>query len=97
MLPYYWIYGNVKNDEFIRYRVKDAIATITLEETFGNPYAEFAYSPHLFAYQRQRGMMGYRHPDDPRLMHMNTFNRRSKTKEHYMGRVGDMHSMLYPK
>jgi hypothetical protein len=36
-----------------------------------------------------RGAFGYGHPDDPRLLHMSTFNRAHKYKEHYMGKVGE--------
>ena len=69
--------------------MKDALATITLEETFGNQFAEWAYTPHLFAYQRARAMKGYMHPDDPRIMHFASFNRRNKYKEVLTNRIGD--------
>ena len=81
MIPYYWVYGNVKNDEVVRLRMKDALATVTLEETMGNNFAEWAYTPHLFSYNRARNLSGYMHPDDPRTMHMNSFNRKNKYKE----------------
>jgi len=28
---------------------------------------EIAFTPHDFAYQRQRGIRGFSHPDDPRV------------------------------
>lgn len=93
-----------KNEEFVRLRMKDAIATTILEELFANNYAEFAWAPHDFHYNRQRCMAGYGHPDDPRTMHMASFNSiyfflnfffigKHKYKEHYLKRVGDSSRM----
>jgi hypothetical protein len=41
-----------KNEEFVRLRMKDAIATTVMEELFANNYAEFAWAPHDFHYNR---------------------------------------------
>lgn len=41
-----------KNEEFVRLRMKDAIATTVLEELSFNNYAEFAWAPHDFHYNR---------------------------------------------
>jgi len=49
--------------------------------------------PHDFAYNRKRGWIGYNHPDDVRSVHINTFNRKHKYKEHYIRTVGDMTHM----
>ena len=63
-----------KNEEFVRLRMKDAIASTVQEELFGNQFAEFGWAPHDFHYNRRRCMAGYSHPDDPRTMHMGSFN-----------------------
>jgi len=39
-----------KNEEFVRLRMKDAIASTVHEEVFGNQFAEFAWAPHDFHY-----------------------------------------------
>lgn len=54
--------------------MKDAIASTVHEELFGNQFAEFGWAPHDFHYNRRRCMAGYSHPDDPRTMHMGSFN-----------------------
>eukprot|EP01017_Pseudomicrothorax_dubius_P018095 TRINITY_DN2014_c0_g1_i1.p1 TRINITY_DN2014_c0_g1~~TRINITY_DN2014_c0_g1_i1.p1 ORF type:complete len:221 (+),score=35.90 TRINITY_DN2014_c0_g1_i1:124-786(+) len=96
MLPYYWLWTPVQNGEYIRYRMRDAIGSTVIEELYGNQWMEIAYTPHDFHYQRARGMWGYSHPDDPRVMHMSTFNRKNKYREHYLHRVGDSGSMIQP-
>lgn len=63
-----------KNEEFVRLRMKDAIASTVMEELSGNQYAEFGWAPHDFHYNRHRCIAGYGHPDDPRTMHMGSFN-----------------------
>lgn len=59
---------SLKNDEITRMRMKDAIGTVIMEEVYGNQYAEWAWGPHDFHYNRLRGMTGYRNPDDPRVI-----------------------------
>lgn len=41
-----------KNEEFVRLRMKDAIASTVMEELSFNNYAEFAWAPHDFHYNR---------------------------------------------
>ena len=36
MLPWYWISTPVKNEEETRLRMKDAVATVVMEELMGN-------------------------------------------------------------
>ncbi len=78
-------------------RMRDAIGTTDREEIFGNQFMELIFSPHDFHYQRIRGMMGYSHPDDPRVVHMSTFNRKHKAKEAYIERIGEYGSMTFPR
>ena len=47
--------------------MKDAIASVINEECYGMQYAEWAWGPHDFHYNRLRGLVGYRNPDDPRV------------------------------
>ena len=49
-----------------------------------------------FNYARIRGLAGYKQPDDPRAVHLPSFNRKNKYKEHYLKHVGDENSMVYP-
>jgi len=73
--------------------MRDCVATTVLEELYGLQYMEAGFAPHDFAYQRRRGILGYSNPDDPRVMHLATFNRKHRYREHYMERVGDMTHM----
>jgi len=97
LLPYYWVRGPMLNGEMARLRMRDCIGSTVAEELWGTQYMEMGFSPHDFAYTRGRGMMGYSNPDDPRIMHMATFNRKHRYREHYMARVGDSHHMTYDK
>ena len=63
-----------KNEEMVRLRMKDALASTVYEESFGNQFSEFGWTPHAFHYNRMRCMTGYAHPDDPRTINMGTFN-----------------------
>jgi hypothetical protein len=89
---------SLKNEEYTRLRIRDAVASTVMEELWGVQWIEFGFSPHDFAFFRQRGMHGFIQPDDPRAMHMGTFNRKHKYVEHYMlGRRGDMSHMTHDK
>ncbi len=48
--------------------MKDAIGTIIIEELYGLQYAEWGWGPHDFHYNRLRGCIGYKNPDDPRVI-----------------------------
>ena len=63
-----------KNEEMVRLRLKDALASTVYEESFGNQFSEFGWTPHAFHYNRMRCMTGYANPDDPRTINMGTFN-----------------------
>eukprot|EP01016_Furgasonia_blochmanni_P024748 TRINITY_DN2670_c0_g2_i10.p1 TRINITY_DN2670_c0_g2~~TRINITY_DN2670_c0_g2_i10.p1 ORF type:complete len:282 (-),score=78.65 TRINITY_DN2670_c0_g2_i10:1351-2103(-) len=97
MLPYYWMRSPMKNGEMVRLRMRDCVGSTVEEELYGNAWLEMAYSPHDFAYQRTRGMKGYSHPDDPRIMHMTAFNRKHRYREHYVKRLGDQNSMYWDR
>ena len=57
----------MKNDEETRMRMRDILSSTVLEELYGNQYAEWAWQPHDFHYQRLRAYRAYTHPDDPRV------------------------------
>lgn len=80
----------------VRMRAQDALASTVNEEIWGNQFAEWGWTPHDFHFNRLRGMWGYMNVDDPRVIHITTFNRKHKYREHYMKRVGDQHHMTYP-
>merc|ERR1711935_1133505 len=94
VIPYYWMTHTKKNGEISQLRMRDAISTCVFEEIYGNDYIELAFTPHQFHGIRNRGMHGYGYdPDDIRCVHVSTFNRKHKAKEHYMTQVGDATSM----
>merc|ERR1740139_720782 len=94
VLPYYWNTGHKKNGEIAQLRMKDAFSALVLEESFGNEFIELAFTPHQLHHVRARGLFGYGYdPDDVRTLHISTFNRRHKAKEHYLHTVGEGRSM----
>lgn len=50
-----------------RLRMRDSIGSTVMEELYGNQYMELGLTPHDFAFQRQRALMGYSNLDDPRV------------------------------
>jgi hypothetical protein len=67
LIPYHWVKHAVKNGEFERMRMKDALATTVAEEIIGNQFSELIYTPHNFHQKRFQGSQGYINPDDPRV------------------------------
>ncbi len=97
IIPHYWLNGKpVKNGEYIRRRMVDYLSSAVAEETFGNQFIEGMLTPHMFHAARIRLGAGYRQPDDVRNVHMSTFNRKHRFKEHYMAEVGQGSSMVAP-
>jgi hypothetical protein len=79
------------------YRMKDALASTIIEESFGLGFAEWGFMPHDFYFMNIRLSAALSHPDDVRSMHMSTMNRKNRYVEHYIDRVGDkQHSMRVP-
>jgi len=73
---------------------KDSLSTSILEELVGNKFIESNYTPHRFHFVRQRFLEGMSSPDDVRIVHMASFNRKHRYKERYMDQVGtDMLTM----
>ena len=68
------------------------MSTSILEELLGNAYSEIAYAPHMFHKMRQKFQIGYSNPDEPRLVHMNSFNRKHKYREHYLHKPGNQNA-----
>ena len=88
-LPFYWHQYPRKNGEDILLRMRDALATCNIEEASLNMHMEESYAPHAFHQIRRRMMTGYgRDPDDPRCVHISTFNRKHKVREHYLEKIG---------
>ncbi len=76
--------------------MRDALASTVWEELGALEWAEWGWLPHDFAFNRNRGFTGLKHPDDIRAMHHASFNRKNRYKEHYIDRVGDnMGSMTF--
>ena len=81
--------GPKKNGEDEMYRMKDALASTILEDSYGLQIAEWGFMPHDFYFMNMRFSQGLGHPDDVRSMHMSTMNRRSRYVEHYVHVPGD--------
>ncbi len=96
MLPYYWANFYNKNEEDLRLRMRDYLITTVYEEIFGNQFMEFTFTPHNLEKFRGRFYEGYANPDDVRLVHMSTFNRKHRYREHYIKRIGTSKSMINP-
>lgn len=43
MVPYYWAYGQVKNEENTRLRIKDALGSVFWEEIGMTDYVEWGW------------------------------------------------------
>lgn len=97
IFPSYWIgMKPIKNGEEIRHRMVDYLSSAVAEEALGNQYLEGMLTPHMFHATRQRFASGYKTADDVRNVHMSTFNRKHKFKEHYMVTAGESIMMTTP-
>ena len=90
IFPWYWNRtATCKTGEDERIRMRDAIASTLIEETFGIQIAEWGWMPHDFHSIRRRLSSGLSHPDDVRAMHVSTCNRKHRYVEHYRHKIGD--------
>jgi hypothetical protein len=90
ILPWYWNRtATCKNGEEERVRMRDALASTVVEETFGIQIAEWGWLPHDYHSIRRRLASGLSHPDDVRAMHVSACNRKHRYAEHYRHRIGD--------
>ena len=65
-----------------------------MEELLGGQLNEYLYGPHSFHMVRKELQKSYVSPDYLRMIHVETFNRKHRYKEHYMKEEGnDMTSM----
>ena len=84
MIPFYWNKtASVKNGEEQRVRMRDALSSMILEDSFGFQYLEWGFNPHSAHAAKHHMMPGLAHPDDPRAMVCATLNRKNRYKEHY--------------
>jgi len=60
------------------YRMKDALASTIVEETYGLHVVEWGFIPHDFYFKTMRLMQSLSHPEDVRSMYMSTMNRRNR-------------------
>ena len=94
IFPSYWMgLRDVRNGGEERRRLVDSMSSAVAEESFGNNFLEGMLTPHMFDAVRNRLAQSYKHPDDIRTVHLTTFNRKHKLKEHYMTEVGNASSM----
>jgi hypothetical protein len=96
MHPYLSYDDNNEYGDEHQARLRDQISSTIFEELCGNNYLEWAFSPHDFHYNRQKLIQGYMHPDDPRSMHMNTFLRPNRYREHYITRSREGRTFFDP-
>ena len=45
---------------------------------------ELCFAPHAFHHNREDYLSGYTDPDDIRRLHLSSFNRPNKIREHYL-------------
>lgn len=50
---------------------------------------EMCYAPHAFHDIRKIYNEGYTNPDDIRRLHLSTFYRTNKIKDHYIDKIGE--------
>ena len=95
VIPWYWHKNaHVKNSEETRVRMRDALATSIMEDSYGLNYAEWGWMPHDHHRMRTRVSEGLSHPDDLRAMHMSAVIRKNRYKEHYLKNVDEKSKMV---
>lgn len=83
-LPFYWNKtAACKNGDEQRVRMRDALNSTTIEESYGYQFLEWAYSPHQFHYVRHKLLPGHSHPDDIRAMACSSLIRKNGYIMHY--------------
>ena len=93
VFPSYWLYKGQRNGEFEIGRMRDTLSSAVYEDILGNSVAEYILSPHYFKEFREHMMGLAQNPDDIRIVHFASVNRKHKFKEHFMEKVGDGGSM----
>ena len=69
-IPWYWNKtATCKNGEEQRVRMRDALNSTIVEDTFGLQILEWGFAPHSVHHARGKLIEGLAHPDDVRAMH----------------------------
>ena len=85
-VPFYWNKSaTVKNGEEQRIRMKDALSSMIIEDSFGFQYLEWGFNPHSAHAFRHHVLPALSHPDDVRAMSCASLNRKNRYREHYAG------------
>ena len=92
--PNNWIQFNVRHSDSLRHRMKDYYSTTVMEEAYGNQFMELCFAPHAFHHNREDYLSGYTDPDDIRRLHLSSFNRPNKIREHYLLDFGNQSSSM---
>ena len=83
-IPFYWNKSaTVKNGEEQRMRMKDALSSMIIEDSYGFQFIEWGFNPHSAHAFKHHVMAASQHPDDVRSMVCATLNRKNRYKEHY--------------
>ena len=83
-IPFYWNKtATCKNGEEQRVRMRDALSSTFIEDHTGIQYMEWGFAPHSAKHFRTKLIEGHFHPDDVRAMHVSSFNRKNRYREHY--------------
>ncbi len=78
-LPWYWNKtATCLNGEEERIRMRDALASTVMEDSFGLSLAEWGWNSHDYHSVRNRLSSALSHPDDVRAMHMSSVNRKNR-------------------
>ena len=93
VFPYYWQFRGQRHGEIEIGRMKDAMSSAVYEDILGNSVAEYVLTPHYFKEFRDHVMSLAQNPDDIRIVHFASVNRKHKFREHFIDRTGDNMSM----
>ena len=86
-MPWYWNKtATVKNGEEQRVRMRDALSSMIIEDSYGFQFLEWGFNPHSAHAAKHHMMEGLSHPDDARASVMASLNRHNRYREHYKGK-----------
>ena len=83
-VPWYWNKtATVKNGEEQRVRMRDALSSMIIEDSYGFQFLEWGFNPHSAHAVKIHMMGGLQHRDDVRAMVCASLNRKNRYREHY--------------
>ena len=94
-IPFYWNKtAPVKNGEYQRVRMRDALNSMTLEDSLGYAFLEWGYGPHVCYSIQETLAQGHSHPDDVRAMVTSSLIRKNRYVAHYQHNKDERKKMI---